>query len=311
MASQGRQYRRARHDSRSTLTSQGAAPASLETLEPRTLLSAVPVAMDDVATTEPETAVVIDVLANDIDDAPFEPWALTILSNTINGSVMLDFSTGLVTYTPNAGFTGVDTFGYVVSDLDGNISNEATVTVTVALPSDPQPPPPVLEDLTFTAPSGIFNRYLALSRNGDMLEITNRLTNQVLFSHAMDLMNSLTIEAASAKDSMHLMIDMSGGDITLPGGLHLVGGNSRLRDMLVIRTMGTTDTVDLSGSTAMVNGLTIEMSNFEKVKFRTSHGIERHRLADPPGKKHGDAMKACRPMMSFKLKHLKHAHRHC
>ena len=45
----------------------------------------------------------------------------------------VDTNTGLVTYTSNAGFTGVDTFAYTVADDEGAASlrsNEATVTVT-------------------------------------------------------------------------------------------------------------------------------------------------------------------------------------
>ena len=39
---------------------------------------------------------------------------------------------GTVTYTPNSGFIGVDSFDYTVEDNDGAVSNVATVTVTVA-----------------------------------------------------------------------------------------------------------------------------------------------------------------------------------
>jgi hypothetical protein len=36
-----------------------------------------------------------------------------------------------VTYSPDAGYTGVDTFKYTVADSQGAVSNQATVTVTV------------------------------------------------------------------------------------------------------------------------------------------------------------------------------------
>ena len=38
---------------------------------------------------------------------------------------------GTVTYTPNAGFTGSDTFTYTVADAQSAVSNQATVSVTV------------------------------------------------------------------------------------------------------------------------------------------------------------------------------------
>jgi hypothetical protein len=39
---------------------------------------------------------------------------------------------GVITYTPNADFAGDDILRYVVRDITGNYSLEATVTITVA-----------------------------------------------------------------------------------------------------------------------------------------------------------------------------------
>ncbi len=86
-----------------------------------------PVANDDRVVTPENTPVMIDVLTNDTDP---EGDTLTIiaLSSPANGTVTHD---GVrITYTPNAGFDGEDTFTYTVSDGHGGTA-QATVTVTV------------------------------------------------------------------------------------------------------------------------------------------------------------------------------------
>ena len=86
-----------------------------------------PVAVDDSADTSVDTNVVIDVLANDTDG---NGDTLTVQSVTqgTNGTVVNNGTD--VTYSPNASWTGVDTFTYTVSDGNGG-TDTATVTVTV------------------------------------------------------------------------------------------------------------------------------------------------------------------------------------
>ncbi len=86
-----------------------------------------PVANDDSATTDQDTAVTIDVLTNDTD---VDEDTLTVDSATqpSNGTVVNNGTD--VTYTPNAGFNGSDSFTYTVSDGNGG-SDTATVTMTV------------------------------------------------------------------------------------------------------------------------------------------------------------------------------------
>jgi VCBS repeat-containing protein len=85
-----------------------------------------PVALDDVATTDEDVAVSIDVLANDDDvDSAFE---VTAFSGAANGTVAQN-PDGTFTYTPNADFNGTDSFTYTLSD--GALEDTATVTITV------------------------------------------------------------------------------------------------------------------------------------------------------------------------------------
>ena len=89
-----------------------------------------PVAVDDSATTEEDTAVTTDnVLANDTD---VDEDILSVASFTppANGTAVYN-GDGTFTYTPNANYNGTDSFTYTTDDGHGG-SATATVAVTVA-----------------------------------------------------------------------------------------------------------------------------------------------------------------------------------
>ena len=86
-----------------------------------------PVANDDSATTEEDVAVTINLVANDTD-IDGDSLSIESVGTASNGSVVNN-GNGTVTYTPNAGFFGSDSFTYVVSD--GSATDTATVRVTV------------------------------------------------------------------------------------------------------------------------------------------------------------------------------------
>ena len=104
-----------------------------------------PVAGDDFATTPFNQAVVIDVLANDTDVDGDELSVLSV-EQPDNGTVTIN-ADGTVTYTPDTGFQGTDSFTYVVSDGQGG-TDTATVTVTVQ--------PPVLDGIVSGTPDDDF-----------------------------------------------------------------------------------------------------------------------------------------------------------
>ena len=85
-----------------------------------------PVAVDDNATTDENTAVTIDVTANDVQTNG-DPFTLDSFTQPTNGTVT-QVGDSLV-YTPNTNFAGTDTFTYTICDDDG--CDTATVTVTV------------------------------------------------------------------------------------------------------------------------------------------------------------------------------------
>jgi len=86
----------------------------------------VPVAVDDIATTSEGTLVTIDVLANYADG---DPLSVSELEQPDNGKTTLN-PDDTITYTPDAGFTGLDSFQYRAHDGMDH-SNQGKVTITV------------------------------------------------------------------------------------------------------------------------------------------------------------------------------------
>ncbi|MEH6522759.1 Ig-like domain-containing protein [Sulfitobacter sp.] len=97
-----------------------------------------PVAVDDAAETDEETAVTIDVLGNDTDP---EDDTLTVTeANSEDGTVTIN-GDGTLEFTPNADFFGEAVVNYTITDGNGGI-DDARVFVTVENVNDA----PVAED---------------------------------------------------------------------------------------------------------------------------------------------------------------------
>ena len=117
--------------------------------------NALPQSSDDSAVTLEDTAVTINVLANDTDnDGTVVPTSVTIQSNPAFGTASVDSTTGVITYTPVANRVGSDSFTYTVQDNNGATSNVSTVTVTVNAVNDApvavSDTATLMEDNTFT-----------------------------------------------------------------------------------------------------------------------------------------------------------------
>ncbi|MBO1928237.1 retention module-containing protein, partial [Thiomicrorhabdus sp. 6S2-11] len=96
----------------------------------------------DTATTEEDTPVVIDVIANDSDiDGPVSPVAS--VTDGANGTVVIN-QDGTVTYTPNADFNGSDQFTYTNEE-----GNTATVDVTVTPVNDTPESTPLSDQVNY------------------------------------------------------------------------------------------------------------------------------------------------------------------
>jgi N-acetylneuraminic acid mutarotase len=88
-----------------------------------------PVANADTANTSENTPVIIDVLSND-SDPEGDPIHVISVTNPQNGTAVIN-PDDTITYTPNATFSGTDSFDYTIDDGHGNTAS-ASVTITVA-----------------------------------------------------------------------------------------------------------------------------------------------------------------------------------
>ncbi|WP_310281301.1 Ig-like domain-containing protein [Rheinheimera soli] len=86
-----------------------------------------PVAVNDVASTDDKTVLLIAVLANDTDE---DGHTLRVSSaSAVQGTVSIEADQRL-RYTPKTGFAGVDTISYTITDgFDGQASAQVSVTV--------------------------------------------------------------------------------------------------------------------------------------------------------------------------------------
>jgi subtilisin family serine protease len=102
-----------------------------------TSVNDAPVAANDSAMTTAGVPVTISVLANDTD---IDSAGLSLggVSDPPHGTAVAN-ANGTITYTPDAGYSGADAFGYTASDGSA-LSNVATVSITVS----PAPPPNLL-----------------------------------------------------------------------------------------------------------------------------------------------------------------------
>lgn len=92
-------------------------------------------AIDDAVATEEDTPIDIDILANDNDIPAMGTFTSTAPANGvvlhIDNGTPDNPSDDTVTYTPNTGFVGSDTFTYTLCDATSNCST-ATVTIVVS-----------------------------------------------------------------------------------------------------------------------------------------------------------------------------------
>ena len=128
-----------------------------------------PTAVDDRASTDEDEAVTVPVLGNDSDPEE-SPLTVTGTGDAAHGTVRLN-PEGTITYTPNAGYSGTDSFEYTISDGDGG-SDTGAVTVTVGQVNDA----PSAGDDTASTPQGtavdVAVRGNDTDADGDSLTVT-------------------------------------------------------------------------------------------------------------------------------------------
>lgn len=118
-----------------TLDSRGYASANATVtidVQPATAPNEPPTAVTDRVSTGQNTAIVINVVANDTDsDGIINPASVDIVVDPRRGGTVVNNGNGTVTFTPRSGFLGTDVFRYTVEDNDGAVSNRASVRVNV------------------------------------------------------------------------------------------------------------------------------------------------------------------------------------
>lgn len=87
-----------------------------------------PLAVNDAATAQENTPVIIDVLANDEEGSdPIDPSSVAIATPPAHGTAVAN-SDGKITYTPTTAYNGPDSFTYTVRD---NTGTGATISQTL------------------------------------------------------------------------------------------------------------------------------------------------------------------------------------
>lgn len=99
-----------------------------------------PIAINDVASLPMNSSITIDVLSNDTDP---EGDVLTIASVGTPGHGSATISSGKVLYTPTLGYSGADSFSYIISDGNGNTSTgNVDINVMAIMPYTATTPSP-------------------------------------------------------------------------------------------------------------------------------------------------------------------------
>ncbi|MFK8015340.1 MAG: Ig-like domain-containing protein [Gammaproteobacteria bacterium] len=99
------------------------------------VVNASPIAVDDMALTQPGQAITIAVLDND-SDPDGEAVALLAYSSPASGSLLRVYDELL--YTPAPGFSGLDQFDYTISDGRERATAKVDVTVRAVVVQSPQ-----------------------------------------------------------------------------------------------------------------------------------------------------------------------------
>ena len=142
-----------------------------------------PTARDDKIITQEDTPATIDVLANDVD-VDNELIKISEITQGRGGSVKIN-DNGTLTYTPNADFSGTDTFSYTVTDQEGEKAT-AVVRVVVGTANDP---PVITSEPVTEAMVGVVYSYKVQAVDPDK---EDKLTYSLVAQPAGMMIDSLT-----------------------------------------------------------------------------------------------------------------------
>ncbi|MBP8272817.1 MAG: tandem-95 repeat protein, partial [Acidobacteria bacterium] len=172
-------------------------PVAITGCNPNPRANQAPTAVNDAYTTAEDTALTVPaagILTNDTDPelGPLTV-SLPILTQPTHGTVTQN-ANGSLTYTPATNYTGTDSYTYKAKDAAGNLSNTATVTITITPVNDP----PVAVNDAATTPANTPVTVTVLTNDtdpdGDTLSVVSftppttgtvtRTGNQLIFTPA-------------------------------------------------------------------------------------------------------------------------------
>ncbi|QNN40819.1 Ig-like domain-containing protein [Pedobacter roseus] len=159
-----------------------------------------PIAIGDRGETVANAPVVISVLANDDPgNSTFDKLSVEMVSQPKHGSVQAN-ADGTVTYKPDPGYVGEDTFTYRVKDIQGYYTNAASVSLTIDFMKIKVP------NLFTPNGDGINDTFEIIGLNqyqANELQIVNRSGNEVF--HAFGYQNNWTGEGLSENTYYYLL----------------------------------------------------------------------------------------------------------
>lgn len=178
-------------------------------------------AVNDSFTTPQDTAISEDVSTNDTACSPNSSttYQLNGTPAPANGGVSTFNPDGTFTYTPNTGFSGVDTFGYDIV-CDGTVIDSAEVQITVTATSLPEGN--VVLTPTDADSAGV---------NADFTASTQDGTNPITVGDSLDITFEYLVDGVVTSSSTitgNFGDPVSGGDIATVAaatGITITGGN--------------------------------------------------------------------------------------
>lgn len=163
-----------------------------------TVSNVPPTAIDDTASVDEDSSIVVSVLDNDFD--PDADTLTVVDASAGNGTVVVNLN-GTLSYTPDADFNGSDTIVYTISDGEGGTST-ATVVVTVNPVNDAPFVVSPLSDRTFSEGAEVD---FGVAANFDDID-----TGDVLTFSAVGLPPGLSIDPVTGRISGTLPLNSSG-----------------------------------------------------------------------------------------------------
>ncbi len=173
----------------------------------------LPAANADTLTTAEDTAATVNVLSNDtgLEDGGI---VVTLSAAPTNGTVTVG-SNGALTYTPNSGYAGADTFQYQITDADGDTSS-ANVSVTV-VPTDHLPVAnadtlTTAEDTTATL--NVLSNDTGLEDGGIVVTLSAAPTNGTVSIGSNGVLTYTPASGFSGADNFQYRITDADGDVS-------------------------------------------------------------------------------------------------